>query len=123
MSMILIAAALAAHAAHGEHRPAQLRSGLISDDDYPASALSARAEGTVVARYVVGADGRVSSCEVITSSGNSALDSTTCSLIQGRFRFSPAVDGDGKAVEDQKTHRVAWRLPPPPEPAEPVAAD
>ena len=115
MLTILTAAALASGA-----MPARQVGGVISNDDYPASAYRARAEGTVVARYVVGADGRVSSCEVITSSGNAALDSTTCSLIQRRFRFRPAIDADGKAGEDRKTHRVAWRLPPPPEPVEPV---
>ena len=116
MFMILIAAALAS-----VERPAQLRSGSISNDDYPASALRARAEGAVIARYVVAADGRVTACEVVTSSGNAALDSTTCSLIQRRFRFRPAINADGKAVEDRKTYRVTWRLPlPPPEPAKPV---
>ena len=92
-------------------RPAQLRSGSISNDDYPASALRAEASGTTVARYTIGPDGRVTSCSVSSSSGNASLDSTTCSLIQRRFRFRPAIGADGNPTSETKTQRVVWRLP------------
>ena len=92
-------------------RPAQLRSGSISDDDYPASALRAEAQGTTVARYTIGADGRVSGCSVTGSSGNPALDTTTCNLIQRRFRFRPAIGPDGNPTSETRTQRVVWRLP------------
>jgi protein TonB len=92
-------------------RPAQHRSGSITDDDYPASALRAEASGTTVARFTVGPDGRVTSCSVTGSSGNSALDSTTCSLIQRRFRYRPAIGADGNPTSETKTQRIVWRLP------------
>ena len=90
---------------------ATLRSGSISDEDYPSSALRAEAEGTTVARFTIGTDGRVTSCTVTSSSGNSSLDDTTCKLIQRRFRYKPAQDDAGNPVTETKTQRVVWRLP------------
>jgi protein TonB len=87
------------------------RSGSISNDDYPNSALRAEAQGTTTARFTIGTDGRVTSCTVTGSSGNSALDSTTCSLIQRRFRYRPAIGSDGNPTTETKTQRVVWRLP------------
>jgi protein TonB len=92
-------------------RRAELRSGSISNDDYPASALRAEAQGTTVARYTIGPDGRVTACSVAASSGNGALDATTCQLIQRRFRFRPAIGSDGNPTSETKTQRVVWRLP------------
>ncbi len=97
--------------------PAQLRSGSVSDDDYPASALRAQAEGTTVVRHEIGPDGRVGQCVVARSSGNAALDSTACSLIQRRFRYRPAHNAAGNPVAEWRTNRIVWRLP-----AAPVAA-
>jgi protein TonB len=92
-------------------RGAELRSGSISDDDYPSSALRAEAQGTTVARFTIGPDGRVTSCTVTGSSGNAALDSTTCSLIQRRFRYRPAIGADGNPTSETKTQRIVWRIP------------
>lgn len=119
MILISISALLASGAV-----PAQHISGSIRDDDYPASAWKARDEGTVVASFIVGPDGSVTSCEVVKSSGHASLDSVTCSLIQERFRFRPAVNADGETVEEQKTQRVTWRVPsPPPESGKPAAEE
>jgi protein TonB len=87
------------------------RSGTITDDDYPASAIRAEAQGTTSIRLSVGADGRVTACSVAGSSGNSALDSTACSLAQRRFRFTPAQDENGNNVAGTVTRSIRWRLP------------
>jgi TonB family protein len=92
-------------------RRAELRSGYISDDDYPASALRANASGTTVVQYTIGVDGRVVDCIVTDSSLNSALDSASCSIVQRRFRFRPAMDAGGKPIEEVRTQRILWRLP------------
>lgn len=90
----------------------ELRSGSISNDlDYPAAALQARASGAVTVRYMVGANGRVTACSVLQSSGDASLDSTTCSLLQRRFRFDPARDRAGQPREAQRSFRMVWRLP------------
>jgi protein TonB len=91
-------------------RPARMRSGSIGFEDYPASAIRAGAQGAVVFRYVIGTDGRVVSCEVVQSSGNAALDASTCAIAQRRFSFLPAFDGDRNPVTEVRTDTVRWRL-------------
>jgi protein TonB len=92
-------------------RSAELRSGRIGSDDYPASALREQAEGTTEIEFLVGEDGRVVACKIRQSSGNRALDSTTCSLAQRRLRFRPAIGADGYPVSERRIHRQTWSLP------------
>ena len=84
---------------------------LFGADDYPPSAVSAGAEGTAQASITIGADGRVQSCNIIRSSGNSALDSATCSVIRRRAKFIPAKDSNGQpTAETITTPPITWRL-------------
>lgn len=87
------------------------RGGSISDADYPSAAQRAEAEGTTGVRYTIDASGKVSSCSVTRSSGNGALDSTTCSLIQRRYRFKPAEDAGGNPIAETRSASIVWRLP------------
>jgi protein TonB len=86
--------------------------GELSGRDFPRAAKRARAGGTVLVRYTVGTDGRVSGCTVTQSSGNADLDSTTCRLIEQRFRYEPARDAQGRAVADTLTGRHIWWTEP-----------
>ena len=88
---------------------ATLRSGSISDEDYPPSAVRAEEQGRSVATYTIGTDGRVSSCSA--SGAGPILDAETCKLIQRRFRFKPAADTGGSPVAETKTQSIVWRLP------------
>lgn len=90
---------------------AELRSGSITNDDYPSSALRSGDEGTTTARFTIGTNGRVSNCTVTSSSGNSALDSATCRLIESRFRYRPAKDRAGNPTTETKTQRIVWQIP------------
>lgn len=90
--------------------PARQISGSISNADYPASAIRANARGTTIVTLAIGVDGRVTGCLVSGSSGNAALDSTTCSLAQRRFRFQPATRG-GRPVPSTTTRRINWTPP------------
>jgi len=84
---------------------------LFSTDDYPASAAAAGAEGSVQAQITIGPDGRVTGCNIIKSSGNTSLDSTTCNIIRRRAKFVPAHDSNGNPVADtQSTPTIVWRL-------------
>jgi protein TonB len=84
---------------------------LFSADDYPASAQSSGAEGTVRASLTIGPDGRVTGCNVIQSSGNGSLDSTTCNILRRRAKFTPARDSNGNATSDTiTTPSIVWRL-------------
>jgi protein TonB len=84
---------------------------LFSDEDYPASALRSSESGATGFRLEVGANGRVTNCTVTSSSGSSALDSTTCRLLRSRARFSPATDSTGSPTSDSYSGRIVWRLP------------
>jgi len=85
--------------------------GLFSTDDYPSSAIRDEEQGTVSVRLTIGTDGRVSDCNVTSSSGSRALDSTTCSILKRRARYTPAKDETGRNVTDTDTARIRWQLP------------
>jgi protein TonB len=85
------------------------RGNALSEDDYPSASRRAEEEGVTRVRYVIGTDGRVSSCEVVQSSGFPRLDDATCQIIQRRFRFNPATR-DGQPVTETKTQPVRWQL-------------
>jgi protein TonB len=91
-------------------RPPRMTGGSVSDADYPASAIRSGAQGTTRVRLQISEAGLVTGCSVIGSSGNSALDSTTCSLMQRRFRFEPAVRNGRPAASEIERSQV-WRLP------------
>ena len=116
---LLIAAALAATPPAEEASappappappPATLAS-YFSSADYPREALKRKEQGTVRFRLGINAEGRVSSCTILASSGSPALDSTTCRLIAQRARFRPARDDEGRPVADEKDYQVTWVLP------------
>ena len=84
--------------------------GQIRNRDYPRDASRANAQGTVVVRYTVDAEGRARGCSVMRSSGNAALDSTTCRLIERRFRYDPARDAQGRPVASETGWQQRWWL-------------
>ncbi len=85
--------------------------GFFKTEDYPAEALQNEETGSVGVLLWVETDGRISSCQVIESSGSPALERTTCSVIQRRARVTPATGLGGKAVRAPMFYRVRWELP------------
>lgn len=83
----------------------------FSDDAYPDSARDAGAQGLTVVSLTIGTNGRVTDCQVATSSGNAALDSTTCRISLARVRYSPAKDDAGNPIVSKARLPVRWRLP------------
>jgi periplasmic protein TonB len=83
---------------------------LVSDADYPASALRGGEQGATGFRLEVGANGRVTNCTVTSSSGSSALDSATCRIMRSRARFTPARDSNGQPTSDSVSSRIVWRI-------------
>ena len=61
-------------------------------------------------RFTVGIDGRVSGCTVTRSSGYALLDTTTCRLIEKRFRYHPARDAQGQPVAETISLFYQWGL-------------
>jgi len=92
-------------------RPSNDSSRWITTDDYPRRSLVDESEGTARYRVVVGTNGKVSSCEVTNSTGDSALDEATCRFITRRARFEPATDETGARVVGTYTGTVRWEIP------------
>jgi TonB family protein len=84
--------------------PSSRIAGSITDADYPASAIRTGAQGLVRVRLTLAPNGAVTGCSILSSSGNSALDATTCALMQRRFRYAPSAQ---TSVEEA----VTWSLP------------
>lgn len=84
---------------------------LDGNRDYPRSARIAGIEGSVAVRFTVGTDGRVSGCRVIRSSASPDLDSTTCRLVERRFRYRPARNAEGRPVAETISRTFDWSLP------------
>ncbi len=96
----------------GSGTKAVWQSGTIRDRDYPRSASRARVGGEVDVRFTIQPSGRVTGCRVSRSSGDAALDTTTCRLIEERFRFKPATNAAGEAVASAYGWRQSWWLEP-----------
>ncbi len=80
-------------------------------NDYPSRALQQEREGTTGFRVTVGANGRVTSCEISSSSGHPDLDQATCTNVTRRARFDPALDGNGQPTTGTYQNRVRWQIP------------
>ena len=85
------------------------RGNSIGEDDYPAASARAEEQGVTKVSYTIGADGRVTACNVTGSSGHPRLDEATCQIILRRFRFNPATR-EGKPVEETRPQAVRWQL-------------
>ena len=84
---------------------------VVSDADYPLSAIRAGEQGIVGFELDVGADGRVTACRVTSSSGSATLDSTTCRIMIERAHFTPAHDRRGRPTTERVHNRMRWVLP------------
>lgn len=90
----------------------------FSVSDYPREAVVGRQQGTVRFWVKVGADGHVTDCLVIQSSGSPLLDTTTCRIIRERAAYTPVRNAAGEAVPSfDGDYSITWRLPDPPAPA------
>jgi TonB family protein len=83
----------------------------VSNDDYPDEAIEAGQQGNVRFTLGVGADGRVTRCAILESSGSPSLDAATCRVMAERARFVPAIDFEGKPAPDSVTSSLRWVLP------------
>ncbi|WP_430541422.1 energy transducer TonB [Xanthomonas euvesicatoria] len=76
---------------------------------YPAAALRAGQQGTVVLRVLVGTDGRPAEVSVQTSSGHRVLDLAARSQVLRSWRFQPAMQ-NGQAVQAYGLVPVSFSL-------------
>jgi TonB family protein len=85
---------------------------IVTEDDYPAAAQRAGAQGRTMTRLTVSVDGRATNCQIIRSSGSVDLDEATCRLFRARGRFSPARDEFGVPITAQVSQNIVWIIPP-----------
>ncbi len=82
-------------------------------NDYPPEAMRASEEGAVRFALKVSANGAVTGCDIVESSGSSTLDTQTCALAMRRAKFEPAVDDRGNHIASTFTQRTRWVIPHP----------
>lgn len=87
------------------------QSNWVTDADYPSRALNDKREGSTGYRLSIGIDGKVTDCQVTSSSGSPDLDEATCKYIRSRARFNPATDGEGQPTTGSFPGRVRWVIP------------
>ncbi|MCF8709826.1 energy transducer TonB [Rhizorhapis sp. SPR117] len=83
----------------------------VTPDDYPSRALREERAGTTGFRLSVGADGKVTDCQVTSSSGSNDLDTEACKMLMRRARFRPAEDTSGNPMASSYSSRVVWQIP------------
>jgi TonB family protein len=91
-------------------RPELVSGPWLRADDYPPSAERAEVASSTVVRFTVGVDGRVSDCTTVASSGSPALDRQTCSALEKRARFTPALGANGEAVPVTLVENAVWGI-------------
>jgi TonB family protein len=62
-------------------------------------------------RYLVTADGRVTSCQTSASSGSAEIDSRACELAESQLQYRPALGPDGRPKEAWLTYKIAFDPP------------
>ena len=80
----------------------------IPDREYRRFAATGIASGSVAIAVRVNADGSLSNCRIVRSSGNSAADGLMCQLFVQYVRFSPARDPAGRAIAQDITWVPIW---------------
>lgn len=83
----------------------------IRSKDYPRAIQRRGQEGRVGAKLAVSAEGAVSGCEIIISSGDQSLDRVTCDLLTKRAVFTPAKNARGQPVPSVYPFTVQWAIP------------
>ncbi|SBV51069.1 TonB-like protein [Xanthomonas bromi] len=87
----------------------QLQSLSSPAPSYPAAALRANQQGTVMLRVLVGTDGRPTEVSVQTSSGHRVLDLAARSQVLRSWRFQPAMQ-NGQPVQAYGLVPVSFSL-------------
>lgn len=94
--------------AGGAARAVKIAGDINSARDYPKAGRDLRKDGHVVIALTVGTDGRVKGCSIHRASRDPQADRITCDLASARFRFRPATDRNGNAIESVYGWQQRW---------------
>lgn len=91
-------------------RPVHVSGTIDNARDYPvpAGGRAARRGTEVIVRVTVGTDGRARNCSVYRPSPDPEADSITCTLVESRLGFRPAMDANGNPVAAPFYWRQRW---------------
>jgi len=89
--------------------PVATTSHAVTADDYPPVSIRLQEQGKVGIKYTIAADGSVTECAVVGTSGKPRLDDAACKMVQKRWKFKPATQ-DGKAVAVSVPAEVIFAL-------------
>lgn len=79
-------------------KPVKIAGDIVDARDYPSAGRRARSGTAVTVFFTVDIDGIPRGCRVTRPSGDPEADRITCRLIEQRFRYRPATDGQGNPV-------------------------
>jgi protein TonB len=82
--------------------------GGISRRDYRYLRQYAVPGGRATLAILIGPDGRVLECSTRQSSGDRALDSALCHMLQQRMRWAPARDRSGRPLTVGIIYTAVW---------------
>ena len=82
----------------------------IVGEGYPSRAVRRELEGSVGVSVQIGTNGRVSSCRVTSSSGESILDEGACAAMERYARYEPALNAAGNPVAGSDAMTIVYRL-------------
>ena len=77
---------------------------------YPSRAIRQEIEGNVGVSVTIGTDGRVTGCNVTSSSGESILDEAACEGMQRYARYNPALNDAGQPTTGRDSLTIVYRL-------------
>ena len=83
----------------------------LRDTDYKSTWVRREFQGVAGFKLDIAATGKVTACQLTSSTGHAELDEATCKLIQSRARFEPARGSNGEPVAGSYTSAVRWVLP------------
>jgi len=115
-SVLFSALLLAAAAPVSAEKPSDAaardaRNAEIVFSQYPARALAAGEQGSVIFDVTLDREGHASACEVVQSSGFPRLDQETCQLVLSRAEFKGIRGPDGRRTGTVAQGIVNWKLP------------
>lgn len=83
----------------------------IGRRDYAAIAGGRMPVGSADVALMIGADGSVTGCSLLRSSGDPAIDRKLCPILGQRLRFDPARNDRGQPIAYRANYHATWRLP------------
>lgn len=98
-------------AGSGASRAIKIAGDITATRDYPARTRNLRLGSSVIVVLTVGTDGRVRACRIHQPSPDPEADAITCRLATQRFRFRPATDRAGNAIESEYGWQQSFFVP------------